>query len=73
MPFGIGFGELILLLVFVGYWGLWLWAIIDCAFRETDQGNTKVVWMLIVLFVPLAGPLLYLVVRRPARLRERGA
>jgi hypothetical protein len=73
MPTGIGISELLLILVVVGYWGLWIWAVVDCATREADQGNTKVVWILIVLLVPLVGPLLYLLVRRPARLREQGA
>ena len=57
------------LLVLIAF-PLWLWALIDCATKESDQGNTKIVWVLIILFANLPGALAYLLVRRPQRLTE---
>ena len=46
--------------------GLLAWALIDLARRPADQvaGGSRLVWLLLCLFVQLIGPLLYLVVGR---------
>lgn len=49
---------------------LWIWAIVDCAMNEPSEGNTKIVWVLIIVFTNWIGALLYLIVRRPQRERE---
>ena len=33
----------------------WLWMLIDCAKKEPDEGNHKVVWTLIIVFTHLIG------------------
>ncbi len=50
----------------------WLWILIDCAMKESNQGNTKLVWILIILMINMLGALIYFFVRRPQRLRELG-
>ncbi|HEY0456305.1 MAG TPA: PLDc N-terminal domain-containing protein [Verrucomicrobiae bacterium] len=70
-----GLGSVVML--FFGCFGLlgtvlWIWMLIDCATKETDQGNTKLVWILVIIFTHLLGALLYLLIRRPARIRELG-
>jgi hypothetical protein len=42
---------------------------IDCALRESSVGSDKIVWLLIILFVPFFGALAYLLIRRPLRKR----
>jgi len=64
-----------LILILVGLLSLlafifWLWILIDCASKEANQGNTKVVWILIILFANIIGAFAYLLVRRPQRYRE---
>ncbi len=46
--------------------GLLAWALIDLARRPADQvaGGSRLVWLLLCLFVQLIGPVLYLVVGR---------
>jgi hypothetical protein len=44
--------------------------LVDCATKEIDQGNTKIVWILIIIFTHWLGALIYLLVRRPQRLKE---
>ena len=76
--FGFLLGGLELLLVAgVSVLGLastafWIWMLIDCATKEPDQGHTKAVWILIIVFTHWIGALIYLLARRPDRLRETG-
>ncbi len=57
-------------LLFVLAWAaFWIWMLVDCATKETDEGNTKLVWILIILFVPF-GALIYLFVRKLPRGRS---
>jgi LPXTG-motif cell wall-anchored protein len=52
--------------------GLWIWSIVDCASKEPDTGNDKLVWILIILFTGIIGSAIYYFVRRPRRLAEVG-
>lgn len=63
---------LIMVLVVVGLvcCGFWIWMLIDCATKEPDTGNNKVVWILIIVFAHVVGALLYFFVRRPQRYAE---
>lgn len=40
--------------------GLIAWALVDLIKRDTVKGGSKVVWVLIILFFNLLGPILYL-------------
>lgn len=51
---------------------LWIWMLIDCVTKESDQGNTKIVWVLVIALTHVLGALIYLIVRRPQRKRELG-
>ena len=59
----------ILLLTLVGG-AFWVWMLIDCATRESEQGNTKLVWVIIIVFTNFIGALIYYFVRRPQRWAE---
>jgi prolipoprotein diacylglyceryltransferase len=50
----------------------WLWMLVECATKEPDTGNTKIVWILVILLGTIVGAPLYFVVRRPQRWREVG-
>lgn len=50
----------------------WLWMLTDCASHEPSEGNDKLVWVLIILFVPLFGSIIYYLIRRPERIRAVG-
>ena len=71
----LGLTELIVFIVFVITIGgsvFWIWMLIDCATKEDNQGNTKIVWIIIILLAHWVGALLYLLVRRRQRIAERG-
>ena len=50
----------------------WIWALIDCATKEPNEGSQKVGWILAIAFLHFLGALLYVLIRRPDRLREVG-
>ena len=49
-----------------------IFTLIDCAMHESSEGNTKLVWILIILFGLGVGPLIYFLVRRPERISTFG-
>lgn len=50
----------------------WLRMIIECATREPNEGNTKIIWILVILLASWLGALVYYFVRRPQRIQEVG-
>ena len=62
---GIGVQELLPLSIFMVLPGiLWLWAIIDLVKRNFSDSATKIVWALVIIFIPFVGSILYFVVGR---------
>lgn len=59
-------------LIVIGGTIFWLAMIIECATKEADTGNSKIVWIIILVFTHFIGALLYYFVRRPERYREIG-
>jgi len=60
----------ILLLAAIAFW---LWMLVDCAMNESDEGNTRLIWVLIIIFVHFIGAVLYFFFQRRRRLRGEGA
>lgn len=50
----------------------WVWMIIDCATKEPSEGNDKLIWILVIVLAHWVGALIYLIVRRPTRIRQYG-
>ncbi len=65
--FGIGLPEVMVLLLFFVVPVLWIWAIVDISTHVFDDNN-KVIWLLVVIFVPILGVILYFTVGRGQRL-----
>ena len=52
---------------------LWIpviWALIDCLKNEPPEGNSKLVWVVVILVLNLIGAVLYFIIRRPQRIAE---
>ena len=45
----------------------WIWMIVDCAQNETSRGNSKIVWLLIIILLNWVGAILYYFIRRSGR------
>lgn len=65
------FGLLALILS-VGGVIFWIWMLVECLRYESSEGNTRLVWLLVILFLSLFGALLYFLIRRPQRRSEMG-
>lgn len=63
-----GLGLLFLILVGLLVCFLWLIALVDIL-RSEFRGNDKVVWVLVVIFFPFLGSILYFLVGRSRKIR----
>jgi hypothetical protein len=71
----VGLPEVLLVFVFaIGLLGagFWIWMLVECATKESDTGNTKIVWAIIIVFTNMIGATIYYFVRRPQRWKELG-
>jgi hypothetical protein len=63
-----GLGLLISAFIFLSVCFLWVIALIDIL-RSDFRGNDKVVWVLIVIFFPFFGSILYFIIGRSRKIR----
>ncbi len=65
----VGLFTLLVVLPAIAGLVLLIWALVDLLQRPQDQwvasGQDRLVWALVVIFVGLIGPLLYLLIARP--------
>jgi uncharacterized membrane protein YedE/YeeE len=64
------FVSLLMLLAVLFGFLFWIWMLLDCATKEANFGNTKVVWIIIIIFANFIGAIAYWLVRRPQRYAE---
>ena len=62
-----GFAELIVIAMILGLVGVWIWALADCVLKET--GPQRLVWLGVIVIASVAGAGIYLIARRPRRVR----
>jgi len=70
-PLPLQFLALFVPIFLVGF-AFWIWMLIECVTKEPDTGNTKVCWVLIIVFAHIVGAIIYFLVRRDRRLAEVG-
>ena len=67
--FNFGFIFILpMMLLGIGSFILWIWALIDCITKEPSEGNDKIIWILVILLTHFVGALIYIVIRRPKRI-----
>jgi Phospholipase_D-nuclease N-terminal len=50
----------------------WIWMLIDCLTKEPSEGNDKIIWVLVMIFLPAIGSIVYYFIRRPERIQQTG-
>lgn len=66
---GLGGVEILLILFFLGIPAiLWLWALIDLLSSEFGNSTNKLIWVVVILFLPVLGALLYLLIGRKQKI-----
>ena len=58
--------AILFLLIAVFNGCFFLWMVVDCALNESPENNLRLVWLLIIIFVPL-GSFIYYFVRKRRR------
>lgn len=66
---GIGGLEILLLLFLCIPLVLWLWALVDLLKSDFKNNINKLVWLLLIFFLPVLGAVLYLLIGREQKLR----
>jgi hypothetical protein len=51
---------------------VWVWGLIDCLTNEPSGDDQKVIWVVVILLAGMIGAILYLLIRRPDRIRKYG-
>jgi hypothetical protein len=64
--------DLLVMTIPLLIFGFVIWMIIDCASHETSVDNMKLIWILVIIFVPL-GSLVYFFARKLRRSPQRTA
>ncbi|MGB9741954.1 MAG: PLD nuclease N-terminal domain-containing protein [candidate division WOR-3 bacterium] len=67
-PWGGPFTGLIALGLFI----LWIWTLVDVLTKESDENSNRLIWGLIVGLTYVIGAIIYLIVRRPERIKKSG-
>ncbi|MEM4141291.1 MAG: PLD nuclease N-terminal domain-containing protein [Nitrososphaeria archaeon] len=69
--FGLGSSEIVILgltfLIPIVVLIFWIWTLVDII-RSEFPGSNKVIWILVVIFVPLIGMILYFLIGRKQKL-----
>jgi hypothetical protein len=75
--FGIGIGEVALLIILplvllfaIATTAFWIWALVDCAKNEPANHDQKVLWLVVIAVFHWLGALIYVIARRPARIKQ---
>ena len=50
----------------------WIWMLVECVTKEPAEGNTQLIWIVIIVMTNGLGALLYFLIRRPERIRIEG-
>jgi uncharacterized membrane protein len=65
----IGIAELVIILLLLA--GIpWHIALIDIL-RSDFTGNDKLIWLLVIIFIPFIGPIVYFIVGRKQKIRTK--
>ena len=51
----------------------WIWMLVECATKERSEGNSQMLWIVVIAVTHFIGALLYFLIRRPDRIREYGS
>jgi len=46
---------------------LWIWALVDCL-KSNFESTNKLIWVVVIILLPVLGPILYFLVGRSQRL-----
>ncbi len=63
------FTPLIILIFSIGFFVLFIWALVDIL-KSEFTGYNKIIWVLLVLFIPVLGTILYFIIGRKQKVQN---
>ena len=66
MTIGFILIPLVLFLV-VAAMAFWIWMLVDCIQNETDEGNARLIWGIVIAVTHVIGALIYFLARKVGR------
>ncbi|MGV3541417.1 MAG: PLDc N-terminal domain-containing protein [Rufibacter sp.] len=67
----IGMFELFILLFILGAPViLWVWAVVDLLSSRFPSRTDKLIWVIVIAFLPVLGAVLYLIIGRKQKVKE---
>ncbi|MBX6379411.1 phospholipase D-like protein [Thermoflavifilum aggregans] len=68
MPFPFGVLFIVLIVLFCLFLLLiWIWTLVDILRSRFDSDTTKLIWVIVIIFLPVLGVILYWIVGREQR------
>ena len=49
--------------------GLWLWSLVDLLRSNFSDSTNKLIWVIVIVFIPVLGALLYLLIGRKQKIK----
>jgi hypothetical protein len=68
----IGAGELLIIFFFLTPIILWVAALIDLL-TSKFQGSNKIVWLIVIIFLPVLGVILYFIIGRGQKISKNNS
>ncbi|MBL0745460.1 PLDc N-terminal domain-containing protein [Chryseolinea lacunae] len=62
----------VIILVLLVPFALWLWALIEIIRSDFKESSQKIIWLLVLIFLPFLGWLLYVIIGRGQRVKPEG-
>lgn len=69
---GFGLVEVFALVVAIALFGVWIAAVVDVLKNEPNEGNDRIVWTIVVVFMHVIGAAIYFTIRRRQRIAQFG-
>ena len=66
---GLPGGVEIIILLYISLIVLWITALISCL-RNNFDTNLKILWVLVIIFIPFLGSILYLTIGKNQRIKQ---
>lgn len=63
----MGLGGIVFLLLSLAYLALWIYCLVDVIRSDFKDQNMKLIWVIIILFAQLIGPLAYLAIGKSTK------
>ena len=63
----MGLGGIVFLLLSLAYLAFWIYCLVDVIRSDFKDQNMKIIWVIIILFAHLIGPLAYLAIGKSTK------